>query len=80
MLDFNNMGYDIVRRWYIDGRLYYHAIIDVQNPREGIQEIRYIDPRKIRKIREVKRVRRNSQASTAGQQVHTTETKQEYYM
>jgi hypothetical protein len=80
LLDFNNMGYDIVRRWYIDGRLYYHAIIDVQNPREGIQEIRYIDPRKIRKIREVKRVRRNSQASTAGQQVHTTEIKQEYYM
>jgi len=80
LLDFNNMGYDIVRRWYIDGRLYYHAIIDVENPREGIQEIRYIDPRKIRKIREIKRVRRNSQASTAGQQVHTTETKQEYYM
>ena len=80
MLDFNNSGYEIVRRWYIDGRLYYHAIIDVQNPREGIQEIRYIDPRKIRKIREIKRVRRNSQASTAGQQVHTTETKQEYYM
>jgi hypothetical protein len=80
LLDFNNTGYEIVRRWYIDGRLYYHAIIDVQNPREGIQEIRYIDPRKIRKIREIKRVRRNSQASTAGQQVHTTETKQEYYM
>ena len=80
LLDFNNIGYEIVRRWYIDGRLYYHAIIDVQNPREGIQEIRYIDPRKIRKIREIKRVRRNSQASTAGQQVHTTETKQEYYM
>ena len=80
LLDFNNSGYEIVRRWYIDGRLYYHTIIDVQNPREGIQEIRYIDPRKIRKIREIKRVRRNSQASTAGQQVHTTETKQEYFM
>jgi hypothetical protein len=80
MLDFNNSGYEIIRRWYVDGRLYYHTIIDVQNPREGIQEIRYIDPRKIRKIREIKRVRRNSQASTAGQQVHTTETKQEYFM
>ena len=80
MLDFNTSGYEIIRRWYIDGRLYYHTIIDVQNPREGIQEIRYIDPRKIRKIREIKRVRRNSQASTAGQQVHTTETKQEYFM
>ena len=80
MLDFNTSGYEIIRRWYIDGRLYYHTIIDIQNPREGIQEIRYIDPRKIRKIREIKRVRRNSQASTAGQQVHTTETKQEYFM
>jgi hypothetical protein len=42
LLDFNNSGYEIVRRWYIDGRLYYHAIIDVQNPREGIQEIRQL--------------------------------------
>ena len=80
LLDFNNMGYDIVRRWYIDGRLYYHTIIDVQNPREGIQEIRYIDPRKIRKIREVKRMRKNSQATTHGQAVTTLETKQEYFM
>ncbi len=80
MLDFNNAGYDIVRRWYIDGRLYYHIIIDVENPREGIKELRYIDPRKIRKIREVKRVRRNAKASVAGQQVITTETKQEYFM
>jgi len=80
LLDFNNMGYDIVRRWYIDGRLYYHTIIDVENPRQGIQEIRYIDPRKIRKIREVKRMRKNSQATTLGQAVTTLETKQEYFM
>ena len=80
LLDFNNMGYDIVRRWYIDGRLYYHTIIDVENPRQGIQEIRYIDPRKIRKIREVKRMRKNSQATTHGQAVTTLETKQEYFM
>ena len=80
LLDFNNMGYDIVRRWYIDGRLYYHTVIDVENPREGIQEIRYIDPRKIRKIREVKRMRKNSQATTLGQAVTTLETKQEYFM
>lgn len=80
MFDFNNTGYDIVKRWYIDGRLYYHMIIDEQNPRQGIQEIRYIDPRKIRKIREVKRVRKTGKVSTAGQQVHTLETKQEYFM
>ena len=52
LLDFNNMGYDIFRRWYIDGRLYYHMIIDEKNPRLGLREVRYIDPRKIRKIRE----------------------------
>lgn len=52
LLDFNNMGYDIFRRWYIDGRLYYHMIIDEKSPRSGLREIRYIDPRKIRKVRE----------------------------
>ena len=52
LLDFNNMAYDIFRRWYIDGRLYYHMIIDEKNPKLGLREIRYIDPRKIRKVRE----------------------------
>lgn len=50
MLDFNNEGQDIFRRWYIDGRLYFHMVIDPQNPRDGIQEIRYIDPRRIKPV------------------------------
>lgn len=53
LLDFNNQGYDIYRRWYVDGRLFYHMMIDDKNPRAGLQEIRYIDPRKIRKVKEV---------------------------
>lgn len=57
LLDFNNSAYEIVRRWYVDGRLYYHIIIDEPNPKNGIQEIRYVDPRKIKKIREVKKQR-----------------------
>ena len=52
LLDFNNMAYEIFRRWYIDGRLFYHIMVDVKNPRKGIQELRYIDPRRIRKIRQ----------------------------
>jgi hypothetical protein len=52
MLDFGNRGYDIFRRWYVDGRLYHHIIIDEKQPRQGIKELRYIDPRKIRKVRE----------------------------
>jgi len=52
LLDFNAKGHDIFRRWYVDGRVYYHKIIDNKSPRKGLQEIRYIDPRKIKKVRE----------------------------
>lgn len=57
MLDFQNLGHDIFRRWYIDGRLYYHVIIDENRPADGIKGLRYIDPRRIRKIREVTRTK-----------------------
>jgi hypothetical protein len=57
MLNFSNLADDIFRRWYIDGRVYYHVIVNESNPKEGIQELRYIDPRKIRKIREVQKGR-----------------------
>lgn len=52
MLDFQNNAYDLFRKWYIDGRLYHHIVIDEKNPRLGIKDLRYIDPRKIRKIKE----------------------------
>lgn len=55
LLEFNDYSYDVFKKWYVDGRLYYHTIIDEKNPREGIKELRYIDPRHIRKIRETKR-------------------------
>lgn len=55
LLNFGNMGHNIFRRWYIDGRMYYHVIIDEKQPMNGIQELRYIDPRRIRKIREVEK-------------------------
>ena len=53
LLDFDVKGHDIFRRWYIDGRLFYHKVIDKKNPKKGIQELRYIDPRKIRKAKEI---------------------------
>lgn len=55
LLNFNNMGSDVFRRFYIDGRLYYHLIIDVNNPQRGIIELRYVDPRKIKKVKEIKK-------------------------
>lgn len=57
ILNFQHRAYEIYRRWYVDGRLYYHTIIDENDPEAGIKELRYIDPRKIRKIREVAKVR-----------------------
>ena len=55
LLDFDTKGHDIFRRWYVDGRLYYHKVIDNKNPKLGIKELRYIDPRKIKKVRETKK-------------------------
>src|SRR6056300_164729 len=57
LLNFNTRGYDIFRRWYVDGRLYFQKIIDRNNPKNGITELKYIDPRKIKKIREVRKKR-----------------------
>ena len=55
MLNYNNMAQDIFRRYYVDGKMYYHIIIDRENPTQGIKELRYIDPRKLRKVREMKK-------------------------
>jgi ribosomal protein L12E/L44/L45/RPP1/RPP2 len=57
ILNFNNMADDLFKRWYIDGRIYFHIIVDESKSKEGIQELRYIDPRKIRKVREIKKAR-----------------------
>lgn len=53
LLNYKNMAQEIFRRWYVDGRLFYHVIVDKDHIENGIQELRYIDPRKIRKIREI---------------------------
>ncbi len=57
LLNYKNMSQDIFRRFYVDGRLFYHMIIDRENPMQGIKELRYVDPRKLRKVREIKKVK-----------------------
>ena len=76
ILDFNKFAYEIFRRWYIDGRLYYHVVIDDKNPKEGIKEVRYIDPRKIRKVREVQKKRTTNSPT----ETFVTKTVNEYYI
>jgi len=53
MLNFSQHGHDIFKKWYVDGRLPYHIVIDTNNPKKGIQDLRYIDPTMLRKIKEV---------------------------
>jgi hypothetical protein len=53
MLNFSNLADDLFKRWYIDGRIYFQVVVDEKTPKDGIIELRYIDPRKIRKVREI---------------------------
>ena len=80
LLEFNHKGYYIFQRWYVDGRLNYHAIIDEtseETVRKGIQELRYVDPRKIRKIREVEKTQVNKPGVGM---IPVVKVKAEYYM
>ena len=62
MMNFDRKCHEIFRTWYIDGRVYYHKVIDLKDPSAGIQDIRYIDPLKIRLIRKQEKTGPNSQS------------------
>ena len=59
LMDFDKKAHEIFRNWYVDGRLYYHKVIDFKRPQDGIQEIRYINPMKIKFVRQEKKQRKN---------------------
>ena len=59
LLHFEQKGHDVFRRWYVDGRIFFHKIIDTKNPKQGIVELRYIDPTKIKKVRQIKKQKDN---------------------
>jgi len=75
LLDFRKVGYEMFKKWYVDGRLYFHIIIDNKNPKRGILELRSIDPLKIKKIREPKVAQ-----DAHGTMVVDTAGFQEYYV
>lgn len=76
LLDFSNSAYEIFYKFYVDGRLNYHVIIDEKNLKEGIKELRYLDPRKIRLIREMQNEQIRDQSSDA----LVKKVRKEYYM
>ena len=57
LLQFNTRGHDLFRRWYVDGRIFFQKVIDAENHKTGITELKYLDPRKVKKIREVRKRR-----------------------
>jgi hypothetical protein len=57
LLDFDKKSHEIYRNWYVDGRLYYHKVIDIKKPQEGIQDLRYIDALKMRYVRQEKKTK-----------------------
>jgi hypothetical protein len=75
LMNFDEKGHDIFRRWYVDGRIYFHKVIDPKSPRKGLTEIRYIDPRKIKKVREVTKKR-----DSKGKGVEIIETTAEWFV
>lgn len=76
LLDFNTKGSEIFKRWYVDGRIFYAILIDDDNVPEGIQELRFIDPKKIKKIREFKK----QKASTDHPDIIYNNDIKEYYL
>lgn len=79
LLEFNTQGHEIFKRFYVDGRLKYHAVIDKKRPVDGIQQLQYIDPRKLRKIREVKQKTDPATAAIQGSEA-IVKTRKEYYI
>lgn len=75
LLDFSNYGYDIFQKFYVDGRLNYHIIIDNENLKDGIQEIRYVDPRKLRLVKEMDEKQKDPHSG-----VPLKKVKKEYYL
>ena len=75
LLDFSNYGYDIFQKFYVDGRLNYHIIIDTENLKDGIKEIRYIDPRKLRLVKEM-----DEKAKDPHSGIPLKKIKKEYYL
>ena len=72
LMNFDKKSHEIFRTWYIDGRVYYHKVIDLKKPEDGLQEIRYIDPLKIKLVRKQEKLGPNYQSPVYTDQLNQT--------
>ena len=80
LLDFDKKCHEILRNWYVDGRVFYHKVIDVNNPQEGLKEVRYIDPLKIKYIKQIKTSTGGSVQGKLATSTPDTPQIEEYYL
>ena len=73
LLKFEERGHEIFKQWYVDGRIYFHVVLDPKKPKDGILEIRQIDPRKIRRIKKIER-KKNEKG------LEVVKAQEEYYL
>ena len=82
LLDFDRKCHEILRNWYVDGRVFYHKVIDINKPEDGLKEVRYIDPLKIKFVRKLKNKDKSLNSVIKRIGAETVETPQidEYYL
>lgn len=78
LLTFSTKGYEIFRRWYVDGRIFYHMVVDPKNPKKGIQDVRFVDPTKIKKVIELEKD--STRVDRTGAVADTIKKAEEYYL
>jgi hypothetical protein len=80
LLNFPNKGFEIFRRWFIDGKLYYHMVVDSKSPKKGILDVRYVEPTLIRKVIELEKGMDNKKGKNASEQIEVIKKAEEYFI
>ena len=78
LLTFSTKGFEIFRRWYVDGRIFYHMVVDPKNPKLGVQDVRFVDPTKIKKVVELEKD--TTRVNRTGSVADTIKFAEEYYL
>tara|TARA_R110002074_G_scaffold169193_1_gene330877 strand:- start:1176 stop:2696 length:1521 start_codon:yes stop_codon:yes gene_type:complete len=80
LLKFSDKGFEIFRRWFIDGKLYYHMVVDSKSPKKGILDIRYVEPTLIKKVVELEKGIENNKSKGAQEQIEVIKKTEEYFI
>jgi len=80
LLNFSDKGFEVFRRWFIDGKLYYHMVVDSKSPKKGILDIRYVEPTLIKKVVELEKGIENNKSKGAQEQIEIIKKSEEYFI